>query len=104
VLSRPRELSNLLADLLPDATRISKILVAAAQDRVAEKLRQHTSDGWTAVVTADRAYLDGVVADCELAASIEFPRDYPERRLRLSGRSCGSGGEASPAGLSQRST
>jgi hypothetical protein len=53
VLSRPRELANLLADLLPDVPRISKILVAAAQDRVAEELCQHTSGGMDAT-TASR--------------------------------------------------
>lgn len=44
-LSNPRTLSNLLADLLPDAPRIARILVAAAQDRIADDLREHTSVG-----------------------------------------------------------
>jgi hypothetical protein len=41
---------------------------------------------WTAVVTADRGYFDGVIADGHVdAASIEFPSDYPERRFELRG-------------------
>ncbi len=44
-LSDPRVLANLLADLLPDAPRIARILVAAAQDRIADDLREHTSVG-----------------------------------------------------------
>src|SRR5215475_7244902 len=45
MLSRPRMLSNLLADLLPDAPRIARLLVTAAQDRVARELSEHTSAG-----------------------------------------------------------
>jgi FHA domain len=45
MLSRPRALANLLADLLPDAPRIARILVAAAEDHVADDLREHTADG-----------------------------------------------------------
>ena len=45
MLSRPAMLSNLLADLLPDAPRIARILVAAAQDHIADELREHTSAG-----------------------------------------------------------
>jgi hypothetical protein len=45
LLSRPRELGNLLADLLPDAPRISRLLVTAAQDQVARELSEHTSAG-----------------------------------------------------------
>jgi hypothetical protein len=44
-LSRPRELANLLADLLPDAPRIARLLVTAAQDQVARDLCEHTSAG-----------------------------------------------------------
>jgi hypothetical protein len=45
-----------------------------------------TSVTWTAVVTADRAYFDGVIADGHVeAASIEFPSHYPERRFELTG-------------------
>lgn len=53
MLSRPGTLSNLLADLLPDAPRIARILVAAAQDHIADELREHTSAGMDAV-TATR--------------------------------------------------
>lgn len=45
MLSRPGMLSNLLADLLPDSPRIARILVAAAQDHIADELREHTSAG-----------------------------------------------------------
>jgi hypothetical protein len=53
VLSRPRALANLLADLLPDAPRIARILVAAAEDHVADDLREHTADGMD-IATASR--------------------------------------------------
>src|SRR5215472_976958 len=49
MLSRPATLSNLLADLLPDAPRIARILVAAAQDHIADELREHTSAGMDTV-------------------------------------------------------
>jgi hypothetical protein len=45
VLSDPRVLANLLADLLPESPRIARIMVAAAQDKIAEELEQHSSDG-----------------------------------------------------------
>lgn len=45
ILSRPAALSNLLSDLLPESPRIAKILVAAAQDQIANELREHTSIG-----------------------------------------------------------
>ena len=42
--------------------------------------------GWTAVVTADRAYFAGVVAASGPdAAAVQFPEYCPERRFRLSG-------------------
>jgi FHA domain len=53
VLSSPSALSNLLSDLLPDAPRVARILVAAAQDQIAEELREHTSVGMDAL-TASR--------------------------------------------------
>jgi FHA domain len=44
------------------------------------------SAAWTAVVTADRAYFDSVVAaDGPDAATLEFPAYCPERRFLLSG-------------------
>lgn len=45
VLSSPGALANLLSDLLPDSPRIARILVAAAQDQIADELREHTSVG-----------------------------------------------------------
>jgi FHA domain len=42
---------------------------------------------WTAVVTADRAYYEAVLAGGALTASdVPFPDDYPERRVPLTGR------------------
>lgn len=44
------------------------------------------AEAWTAVVTADRAYFDRVIAEGGPdAAAIEFPGYCPERRFRLSG-------------------
>jgi FHA domain len=41
---------------------------------------------WIAVVTADRAYYNGVIAqNGPDAASISFPAVYPERRIQLNG-------------------
>ena len=45
ILSRPSMLSNLLADLMPDAPRIARILVAAAHDHIADELREYISAG-----------------------------------------------------------
>jgi len=45
-------MSNLLKDLLPDTPRIAKILVAAAEDRVAVVLREHVVQGLDATVAA----------------------------------------------------
>lgn len=53
MLSRPATLSNLLADLLPDAPRLARILVAAAHDHIADELREHIAAGMDAV-TASR--------------------------------------------------
>src|SRR5262249_25261059 len=56
--------------------------------------------GWTAVVTADRAYFDSVIAEGGPdAASIEFPGYCPERRFRLSGREMRIGRRSVPRGL-----
>ena len=68
MLSRPRVLSNLLADLLPDAPRIARILVAAAQDHVSEELHEHTSAGMDAA-TASR------LAATAFADATMFPLD-----------------------------
>jgi pSer/pThr/pTyr-binding forkhead associated (FHA) protein len=41
---------------------------------------------WTATVTADRAYFDGVISGGHVeAASITFPEDCPPRRFELTG-------------------
>jgi hypothetical protein len=56
--------------------------------------------GWMAVVTADRAYYDSVVAEGGPdAASIEFPGYCPERRFRLTGREMRIGRRSVSRGL-----
>src|SRR5579859_7128387 len=45
VLSRPGAVSNLLKDLLPDEPRVARMLVAAAEDHVADSLRGHVAQG-----------------------------------------------------------
>ena len=55
---------------------------------------------WTAVVSADRAYYDSVIAEGGPdAASIEFPRYCPERRFRLSGQEMRIGRRSVSRGL-----
>ena len=55
---------------------------------------------WTAVVSADRAYYDSVVAEGGPdAASIEFPGYCPERRFRLSGQEMRIGRRSVSRGL-----
>ena len=55
---------------------------------------------WSAVVTADRAYYDSVIAEGGPdAASIEFPGYCPERRFRLSGREMRIGRRSVSRGL-----
>ena len=56
--------------------------------------------GWSAVVTADRAYFDSVIAEGGPdAASIEFPGYCPERRFRLTGREMRIGRRSVSRGL-----
>jgi len=55
---------------------------------------------WTAVVSADRAYYDSVIAEGGPdAASIEFPGYCPERRFRLSGQEMRIGRRSVSRGL-----
>jgi hypothetical protein len=55
---------------------------------------------WTAVVSADRAYYDSVIAEGGPdAASIEFPGYCPERRFRLSGQEMRIGRRSASRGL-----
>ncbi len=59
-----------------------------------------TEAGWAAVVTADRAYYDSVIAaGGPDAASIEFPGYCPERRFRLTGREMRIGRRSVSRGL-----
>jgi YVTN family beta-propeller protein len=51
-LSSPARMSNLLNDLLPDAPGIARTLVAAAEDHVADALREHVSHGMDAATAA----------------------------------------------------
>jgi FHA domain len=56
--------------------------------------------GWAAVVTADRAYYDSVIAaGGPDAASIEFPGYCPERLFRLTGREMRIGRRSVSRGL-----
>ena len=52
-LSRPATVANLLKDLLPDTPKVARIVIAAAEDHVADMLREHVSQGMDAV-TAGR--------------------------------------------------
>jgi len=52
VLSEPARLGNLLSDLLPDDQPVVRMLVAAAEDRVAESLREHVAQGMDAATAA----------------------------------------------------
>jgi FHA domain len=55
---------------------------------------------WTAVVTADRAYFDAVVAaEGPDASALEFPGYCPERRFRLAGREMRIGRRSVSRGL-----
>jgi hypothetical protein len=44
-LSQPVLFTSLLSDLLPGAPGVSRILTAAAQDRIADRLREHVAQG-----------------------------------------------------------
>jgi hypothetical protein len=72
--------------------------VAAAPDAAASG--PAAAAGWSAVVTADRAYFDSVIAEGGPdAASIEFPGYCPERRFRLTGREMRIGRRSVSRGL-----
>ncbi len=59
-----------------------------------------TGNAWTAVVTADRAYYDRVIAaGGPDAQSIEFPAYCPERRFQLSGQEMRVGRRSASRGL-----
>ncbi len=79
ILSDPRALANLLADLLPESPTLARILVTAAQDKIADELRLHTSDGMDAVTAARLATASFATATminpqvCEWAVA-EFAR------------------------------
>jgi uncharacterized protein YoaH (UPF0181 family) len=48
LLSNPARMSNLIKDLLPDDQQLARILVIAAEQDVASKLREHVSQGMDA--------------------------------------------------------
>ena len=54
-LSDPQTMSNLLKDLLPDAPREIRVLVAAAEAGLARLLLDHVSQGMDAVTAASLA-------------------------------------------------
>jgi hypothetical protein len=51
-LSSPPQLANLLRNLLPDAPGINRMLVVAAEERVADQLRDHASAGMDGATAA----------------------------------------------------
>jgi hypothetical protein len=64
-------MSSLLADLLPDAPRIARLLIAAAEDRIADKLREHVSHGMdpsTAARLTASAFTDNTLFTPEACA------------------------------------
>jgi hypothetical protein len=59
-----------------------------------------TGQAWSAIVTADRAYYDNVVAaGGPDAASIQFPAYCPERRFQLTGSEVRIGRRSASRGL-----
>jgi FHA domain len=78
----------------PDVSAPSGAVAGAAPPPAA------AAAGWSAVVTADRAYFDSVIAEGGPdAASIEFPGYCPERRFRLTGREMRIGRRSVSRGL-----
>lgn len=114
LLSRPRELGNLLADVLPDAPRIARLLVMAAQDRVARELRDHTSAGMdvgtaSKMVTSSFAGATMLAPDACAWAVHEFAlalglADYPDPPATepMSTETVGSAHPAESAGPAAR--
>jgi FHA domain len=68
------------------ATAPSYVATAPSQAVAGPSQSAAATPEWTAVVTADRAYFDSVVAASGPdAAAVQFPAYCPERRLRLFG-------------------
>jgi FHA domain len=83
----------------PDATPGADSVAGAAAGSGAEA-GPGAATGWTALVTADRAYYDSVIAEGGPdAGSIEFPGYCPERRFRLAGREMRIGRRSVSRGL-----
>jgi FHA domain len=83
----------------PDATAGPGSVAGTAAGSGAEAVPGAATE-WTAVVTADRAYYDSVIAEGGPdAASIEFPGSCPERRFRLAGREMRIGRRSASRGL-----
>jgi molecular chaperone DnaK len=66
VLSRPELISGLLADLLPAAPAVARVLAAAAECGVADKFSEHVSEGLT-VAAASRLAASSFAASSLLA-------------------------------------
>jgi hypothetical protein len=85
------------------ASATNVVGAAGATSAVAEQAASPaaaTAAGWTAIVTADRAYFDSVIAASGPdAASIEFPIYCPERRFTLSGQEMRIGRRSTSRGL-----
>ncbi len=83
-----------------EATPGLAVVTGSAGDAGAGAVPAGAAAGWTAVVTADRAYYDSVVAEGGPdASSIEFPGYCPERRFRLTSREMRIGRRSVSRGL-----
>lgn len=85
-LSNPQTMSNLLKDLLPDAPRVTGILVAAAEAGLANTLREHidggmvastairlTSSSFSAVTMFPAEACDWVTGEIAIAMGVNVP-------------------------------
>ena len=82
------------------ATNVVGAASAAPEQAAGPEPGPAVPTGWTAIVTADRAYFDSVIATGGPdAASIEFPAYCPERRFSLAGPEIRIGRRSASRGL-----
>jgi hypothetical protein len=70
-LSRPAVIANMLKDLLPESLGIARIVIAAAEDRVADALRERVAQGLDKVTAARltaSAFADATMLTLEACA------------------------------------
>jgi hypothetical protein len=81
LLSNPARMSNLIKDLLPDDQQLARILVIAAEQDVASKLREHVSAGMDAATGPEVGAGIRASAGIEAPASTRVARraDFPVR-------------------------